>query len=104
MSSLHNADFPFDNDSLDWWFQYLEEPDSPGLVLQPRLGNKHVIRCLGLPTLPNTVSCYSVNDSWARYQIDKLVGQLEGASKRQQSNVTVAPLLKAAILESVVYF
>lgn len=104
ISSLRNADFPFDNDSMDWWTRYLEEPDSPGLVWQPGLGNEHVIRYLGLPTLPNTVSCYYVKDSWARYQIDKLVGQLGGASKRQQSNVTVAPLLRAAILESVVYF
>ena len=86
------------------WQQYLEESDNPGIHLPPGLGNESLIRCLTLPTLPNVVSCYYVKDSWARYQIEKLVGPLKDANKRRSMKVMVAPLLKAAILESVVYF
>lgn len=101
---VHIRRWPFDDDSLDLWNDYLYMPDRDHLVSQPGLGNEKLVRYLGLPALPNAVSCYYVEDVWARSQIHALVARLYDANRRKQKRVMVAPLLKAAILESVRYF
>jgi hypothetical protein len=92
-------------DALDIWLAYLWQPESAGL-LPPGLGNETIIRHLGLPALPNAVSCYYVCDSWARKEFNELVRRLDFAKKSSKKKVMkrLTPLLRAAILESIRYF
>jgi len=101
---VHNPHWPYDEGSFDRWFNYLRQSDDHDLLAQPGLGNEKLVRYLGLPALPNAVSCYYVEDIWARSQINAIVTRLYDANRRNQKRITVAPLLKAAILESVKYF
>lgn len=100
------GDCPFNSGSFDLWAQYLEAQDVPNQHLPPGLGSESVVRYLGLPKLPNAVSCYYVQDAWAREQIDKLTRRFENAAKRRKPKVKSAsqpPLLKAAMLEGIRY-
>jgi hypothetical protein len=98
------GEWPFDEGSLNLWGQYVDKPESAIQNLQSDTGNERLVRYLQLPVLSSTVSCYYVSDSWARKQIDTLVGRLHDANRRQNKKVMVAPLLRAAILEHVKYF
>jgi hypothetical protein len=79
----HNPDYPFEVGSLDWWYVFLDEPDNNTLVSRPDLGNEKVVRYLGLPALPNAITCYWVEDYWARQQIHGLVSRLYNAERRK---------------------
>lgn len=98
-----NSNEPFDEGSVDSWSAYLDKPDDSGALTLPEPGNSLLIRYLGLRAPPNSVSCYHVEDLWAREQIRDLVARLHDANRNKRSKVMVAPLLKAAILESVRY-
>lgn len=101
---VRNLHWPYDDDSFEQWSNYIERTNDHDALEQPGLGNEKVLRCLGLPALPNAVSCYYVSDRWAREQIEMLARRLGNASKRQRKIVVVPPLLKAAILQHVKYF
>jgi hypothetical protein len=96
--------WPFDEGTFDLWSDYVDEPGSAIQNLQPDIGNERLVRYLELPDRSSTVSCYYVSDSWARKQIDILVGRLDNAEHRQKKKVMVSPLLRAALLEHVKYF
>jgi hypothetical protein len=99
-----DGDLPFDAGTFNLWWDYVEEPGSSVQNMQPDIGNELLVHYLGLPILSSTVSCYYVSDSWARKQIDILVGRIDEANRRQKNKIMVAPLLRVAILEHVKYF
>lgn len=99
-----NSDDPFDAGSVALWKAYLDTPDGSDALALPELGNDLLIRYLGVPALPNAVTCYYVEDVWARKKIHDLLSRLYDANRRKKTRVMVAPLLKAAILQSVKYF
>ena len=101
---FQEGQWPFDEGSFDMSEQYVNEPDAPHQNLPPDIGNERLVHYLELPVLSSTVSCYYVSDSWARKQIDMLVCRLDEANERQKKKVMVSPLLRAAILEHVMYF
>lgn len=100
----HVPHLPYDEGSLERWINYTNQSHDHDALEQPGLGNEKLVRYLGLPALPNAVSCYYVSDRWAREQIEMLSRRFAKANKRQHKRVIVAPLLRAAILEHVKYF
>jgi hypothetical protein len=72
-------------------------------LLEATHGNLRLLSYLRLPKLPNEVSCYYLNDNWARKEVKALLAHIDTTAARTRV-VGISPLLRAAILARVMLF
>jgi hypothetical protein len=72
-------------------------------LLEATHGNLRLLSYLRLPKLPNEVSCYYLNDNWARKEVKALLAHIDTTAARTRV-AGISPLLRAAILARVMLF
>lgn len=87
------------------WQEFLDylDGESSMPLLEATQGNPHLLRYLRLPILPNEISCYYLKEEWACREVERLLARFVHLATKTHP-VRVKPMLRAAILESVMLF
>jgi hypothetical protein len=85
-----------------WLYEDYLDDENTNEPLEATHGSPALLQHLGLPELPNEVSCYHLKDEWAGREVERIISPLPGSTRSRPTRVH--PMLRAALLENVMFF